>query len=177
MSRKRIAVYPGSFDPVTFGHMDIIRRAAGQFDEIVVGVLNNSAKSPLFSIHERVTLLEEALKDLPNVRVAAFEGLSVNFVHGCGASAIIRGLRATTDFEYELQLAQMNRVLSPDIDTVFFITNLQYAYLSSSVVKEVASYRGSVEKFVPPVVERALKMKFFPDEEPVEKGEEYEQQD
>ena len=156
----RRAVYPGSFDPVTNGHIDIIRRAANQFDEIIVGVLDNSAKSPLFSSIERVNILKEVLKDMPSVRVESFGGLSVNFVRACGATAIIRGLRATTDFEYELQMAQMNRVLDDGIDTVFFITNLQYAYLSSSIVKEVVRHGGDISKLVPPQVERALIKKY-----------------
>ena len=156
----RVAVYPGSFDPVTYGHEDIIRRAARQFDKIVVAVLQNAAKTPLFSTEERVTLLNEVLSDMPNVDVQAYEGLSVNFVRACGAQAIIRGLRATTDFEYELQMAQMNHVLDEEIDSVFFITNLQYAYLSSSVVKEVAALGGDISKFVSPCVRRALEDKY-----------------
>ena len=157
---KRIAVYPGSFDPVTNGHMDIIKRAAKQFDELVVGVLMNSSKTPLFSIDERVKILNEVVKDIPNVYVKPFQGLSINFVKECNAQTIIRGLRATTDFEYELQMAQTNRILDYEVDTMCFITNLRYAYLSSSIVKEVAMFGGDVSSFVSPYVEQELKKKF-----------------
>ena len=156
----RIAVYPGSFDPVTNGHYDIIKRASKQFDVLVVGVLDNSAKTPLFSIEERVNILKEVVKDLDNVKVEAFSGLSVDFVRRSGAQTIIRGLRAVTDFEYELQMAQTNRVLCRDVDTMCFITNLKYAYISSSVVKEVALYGGDISPFVSPYVEEKLKEKF-----------------
>ena len=138
----RRAVYPGSFDPVTFGHLDIIRRSATLVDELVVGVLNNSSKTPLFSVEERVNILLEATKDIPNVRVESFSG----------ARFIVRGLRAITDFDYELQLAQTNRIMNAEVDTLFLATSLEYAYLSSSTVKEVASYGGDVSKFVPPFV-------------------------
>ena len=158
MSRK--AVYPGTFDPVTNGHIDIIDRASKQFDEVIIGVLRNSSKNPLFSEEERVKLLADAVAAYPNVTVKSFDGLSVNFVKECGAGAIIRGLRATTDFEYELQMAQMNRVLDSGIDTMFFITNLRYAYLSSSIVKEVAMHGGDISKLVMPHVEEALRRKF-----------------
>ena len=116
----RRAVYPGSFDPVTYGHLDIITRASEQFDELIVGVLRNSSKTPLFSVNERVKILKEVTKKLGNVRIESFEGLSVNFVRDCGAKVIVRGLRAITDFEYELQMAQTNRIMAPDIDTMFF---------------------------------------------------------
>ena len=121
------AIYPGSFDPATYGHLDIIKRAAELFDEVIVAVLNNSAKSPLFSVAERVNILEYITKDIPNVKVQSFDGLSVNFARSCEAKVIIRGLRAITDFEYELQMAQTNRVLAMDIDTMFLTTSLQYA--------------------------------------------------
>ena len=148
----RRAVYPGSFDPVTYGHLDIITRASEQFDELIVGVLRNSSKTPLFSVNERVKILKEVTKKLGNVRIESFEGLSVNFVRDCGAKVIVRGLRAITDFEYELQMAQTNRIMAPDIDTMFFVTGLEYAYLSSTTVKEVASFGGDLERFVPPYV-------------------------
>lgn len=148
----RKAVYPGSFDPVTFGHLDIIRRSADLVDELIVGVLNNSAKTPLFSVEERVKLLMDVTKDISNVRIRAFSGLSVNFAKEMGAEFIVRGLRAITDFEYELQMAQTNRIMNPEIDTVFLTTSLQYAYLSSTTVKEVASYGGDISKFVPATV-------------------------
>ena len=143
------AVYPGSFDPVTNGHLDVISRGAELFDKVIVGVLHNSTKSPLFSVEERVRILNEAIKDLPNVEIVAFSGLSVDFARQCKAKVIIRGLRAITDFEYELQMAQTNRVLAPDVDTMFLTTSLEYAYLSSTTVKEVAAFGGDISKFVP----------------------------
>lgn len=148
------AIYPGSFDPVTNGHIDIIERAADIFDELIVAVLNNKAKTPLFSVDERVNILHEVLKDLPNVTILSYEGLLVDFAIANDAGVIVRGLRAVTDFEYELQLAQTNSVLNGGVDTVFLTTSLKYAYLSSSTVKEVASYGGDISKFVPPYVEK-----------------------
>ena len=121
------AIYPGSFDPVTFGHLDVIRRASELFDEVIVGVLHNSQKSPLFSVEERVNILKEVTADIPNVKIETFSGLSVNFARNCDAKVIIRGLRAITDFEYELQMAQTNRVLAKDVDTMFLTTSLEYA--------------------------------------------------
>ncbi len=155
----RKAVYPGTFDPCTYGHLDIIRRAAKQFDTVVVGVLRNSAKTPLFSTEERVNILKVVTEDIPNVEIRSFDGLSVNFVKECGAQVIIRGLRAITDFEYELQMAQTNRVMAPDIDTMFLITSLEYAYLSSTTVREVAAYGEDVEKFVPQYAAKLMKEK------------------
>ena len=152
----RRAVYPGSFDPVTLGHIDIRERAAEIVDELIVGVLVNKGKNPLFSVQERVNILCEVLKDMPSVSVRAFDGLTVDFAKECGAKAMIRGLRATTDFVYEMQIAHTNHELDAEVDTVFFITNLKYAYLSSSIVKEIAMYGGDISKFVPPFVERAL---------------------
>ncbi|MBQ6376353.1 MAG: pantetheine-phosphate adenylyltransferase [Lachnospiraceae bacterium] len=146
----RRAVYPGTFDPCTNGHLDIIRRASVLFDEVIVGVLRNSTKTPLFSVTERVNILKEVTAEIPGVRILSFEGLSVDFVRSCEAQVIIRGLRAITDFEYELQMAQTNRVLAPDIDTMFLTTSLEYAYLSSTIVKEIASYGEDVGRFVPP---------------------------
>ena len=154
-----IAVYPGSFDPATYGHLDIIKRASVSFDKVIVGVLHNSAKSPLFSVEERVNILEKATKDIPNVEIKAFEGLSVNFARENHAQVIVRGLRAVTDFEFELQMAQTNRVLAPDIDTVFLTTSLEYAYLSSTILKEVASYGGDLGRFAPPEITDAVKIK------------------
>ena len=154
-----IAVYPGSFDPATYGHLDVIRRASVSFDKVIVGVLHNSAKSPLFSVEERVNILEKATKDVPNVEIKAFEGLSVNFARENHAQVIVRGLRAVTDFEFELQMAQTNRVLAPDIDTVFLTTSLEYAYLSSTILKEVASYGGDLGRFAPPEITDAVKIK------------------
>ena len=152
----KIAVYPGSFDPATYGHLDVIKRAAVSFDKVIVGVLHNSAKSPLFSARERVNILEKAVQDIPNVEVKAFEGLSVNFARENHAQVIIRGLRAVTDFEYELQWAQANRAVRPHLDTLFLVTNVEYSYLSSSAVRELARYHGDVSLFVPPYVEQKL---------------------
>lgn len=153
------AVYPGSFDPVTFGHLDVIQRASSSFEHVIVGVLNNSAKSPLFSVEERVKMLEGVTKSLPNVKVVSFSGLSVNFAREYNAAVILRGLRAITDFEYELQMAQTNRVLAHDVDTVFMTTSLEYAYLSSTTVKEVALFGGDISKFVPAQVAEAIHAK------------------
>ena len=143
------AIYPGSFDPITFGHLDIIKRSAKIVDELVVGVLNNSAKNSLFSLEERVSMIKEMTKDLPNVRVESFGGLLVDYMNEIGATIIIRGLRAVTDFEYELQIAQSNHVQNEEIETIFLTTNLKYSYLSSTIVKEFASYGGDISKFVP----------------------------
>lgn len=153
------AVYPGSFDPVTLGHLDIICRSAKLVDELIVGVLQNNKKNPLFSIEERVKILKEVTKDIGNVRVESFSGLSIDFVKKCEAQFIVRGLRAITDFEYELQMAQTNRILSPGVDTIFLTTNLEYAYLSSSTVKEVAYYGGDISKFVPAEVVAEIQQK------------------
>lgn len=143
------AVYPGSFDPVTFGHVDIIERSAKMSDYLIIGVLNNISKTPLFSVEERVNMLKSLTKDIPNVEVKSFGGLLIDFVRENQADAVIRGLRAVTDFEYELQIAQTNRVIAPEVDTVFLTTNLKYSYLSSSIVKEIAAYGGDISAFVP----------------------------
>ncbi len=147
------AVYPGSFDPVTFGHLDIIRRAAEMFDELTVSVLNNKEKTPLFSVEERVKILEEATKDIPNVYVDSFSGLLINYAAEKNIRVAVRGLRAITDFEYELQISQTNRKLSHGrLDTIFLTTSLEYAYLSSSSVKEIASFGGDISECVPDFV-------------------------
>lgn len=156
----KIAVYPGSFDPATYGHLDVIKRASVSFDKVIVGVLNNSSKSPLFSVEERVNILKAATRDIPNVEVKAFEGLSVNFARENHAQVIVRGLRAVTDFEYELQMAQTNRVLAPDVDTVFLTTSLEYAYLSSTIMKEVARFDGDLSEFAPKEITDAVVEKF-----------------
>ncbi len=156
---SRIAIYPGSFDPVTFGHLDIMQRASQTVDELVVAVLENHAKIALFSVEERVKMLKIITKDYPNVRVESFHGLLVDFAREQGAGFIIRGLRAITDFDYELQMAQTNRIMAPGVDTIFFATNLEYAYLSSTTVREVASYGGDITKFVPESVARAVEEK------------------
>ena len=155
------AVYPGSFDPATNGHLDVIERASKLFDQVIVGVLHNSAKSPLFSVEERVNILKEATRRLDNVEIVSFSGLTIEFARECGAKVIIRGLRAITDFEYELQMAQTNRVLAPDIDTMFLTTNLEYAYLSSTTVKEVAVFGGDISKFVPDFVKEKVYQKLI----------------
>ena len=156
----RRAVYPGSFDPVTFGHLDIITRAAQSVDELIIGVLENRAKIALFSVEERVNMLKIITKDIPNVKVESFHGLSVDFVREQEAGFIVRGLRAITDFDYELQMAQTNRIMAPKVDTIFFATNLEFAYLSSTTVKEVASYGGDITKFVPEIVAEAVIAKY-----------------
>ena len=143
------AVYPGSFDPITFGHLDIIERSAKMVDELVIAVLRNSAKNSLFSLEERVNMIKEVTKNIPNVRVETFDGLLVDYMRQIDANIIVRGLRAVTDFEYELQIAQMNHVLNGDAETIFLITNLRYSYLSSSLVREIASYGGDITKLVP----------------------------
>lgn len=155
------AIYPGSFDPVTYGHLDIIHRASDIFEELTVSVLNNARKTPLFSVEERVTILKEATKDLPNVKVESFSGLLVDYAQSRNVHVIIRGLRAITDFEYELQNAQTNAILSNGaIDTVFLTTKLEYAYLSSSTVKEIASFQGDISKSVPDFVAERVYEKF-----------------
>ena len=153
------AVYPGSFDPVTLGHMDIIERTSKMFDKVIIGVLNNNVKTPLFSVKERVNMLKEVTAHLPNVEVQSFEGLLVDFLRRNDAQVIVRGLRAVTDFEYELQMAQTNRVMAPEIDTIFLTTNLKYSYLSSSIVKEIAFYDGQISQFLAPEVEERVRAK------------------
>lgn len=146
------AIYPGSFDPVTYGHIDIIERAARISDELIVGVLQNKAKTPLFSVEERVTMLGEVTKKLKNVKIVPFEGLLIDFAKQMDAQVIVRGLRAITDFEYELQMSQTNRKLNSDVETLFLTTSLDYSYLSSTTVKEVASFGGDITQFVPEFV-------------------------
>ena len=153
------AIYPGSFDPVTYGHYDIICRSCKIVDELIVGVLNNKAKMPLFSVEERVKMLEEVTKDLPNVRIVPFDGLLVDFADRIEADVVIRGLRAITDFEYELQMSQTNHKLSPNIETMFLTTSIEYSYLSSTTVREIADFGGDVSQFVPEAVVRALENK------------------
>ncbi|MFV0364011.1 MAG: pantetheine-phosphate adenylyltransferase [Suipraeoptans sp.] len=153
------AIYPGSFDPVTFGHIDIIERAAKRVDELIVGILNNNAKIPLFSADERVRMLKEVTKDMPNVRVMTFQGLLVDFAKKENAEIIIRGLRAITDFEHELQMTQANHKMYSKMDTVFFATSVEYSYLSSTTVKEIAAFGGDIAQFVPPFVSDAIREK------------------
>lgn len=155
------AIYSGSFDPMTYGHLDIIRRASEVFDELIVSVLNNKTKTPLFSVSERVKILEEATKDMPNVKVDSFSGLLIDYAREKDVHVIVRGLRAITDFEYELQIAQTNRILSGgEVDTVFFNTSLEYSYLSSSSVKEIASFGGDISQCVPDFVAKQTYEKF-----------------
>mgnify|MGYP002554453741 CR=1 FL=1 len=157
----KVAIYPGSFDPVTFGHLDVIRRAASMFDELTVSVLNNTQKTPLFSVEERVKILEKATKDLPNVKVDSFSGLLIDYAKRKDVHVAIRGLRAITDFEYELQIAQTNSKLSNgELDTMFLTTRLEYAYLSSSSVKEIAQFHGDVSQCVPDFVAELLYEKY-----------------
>lgn len=155
------AVYPGSFDPVTFGHLDIIKRASDVFDELIVSVLNNTEKTPLFSVEERVKILKEATKDYPNVQVDSFSGLLIDYAAKNDLHIAVRGLRAITDFEYELQIAQINRKFSHGtLDTVFLTTSLEYAYLSSSSVKEIASFGGDISECVPDFVAKLIYEKY-----------------
>ena len=155
------AVYPGSFDPVTYGHLDIIRRSAEIFDELTVSVLDNRMKTPLFSVEERVKMLEEATKEYSNVKVDSFSGLLVDYTRKNNIYVSIRGLRAITDFEYELQIAQTNRILSDGhLDTMFLTTSLEYAYLSSSTVKEIAMFKGDISKCVPDFVRDMMYEKY-----------------
>ena len=143
------AIYPGSFDPVTYGHMDIIKRASAITDELIVGVLNNNAKMPLFSVEERVKMLKEVASSLTNVEIVPFDGLLVDFARQMNAAFIVRGLRAITDFEYELQMSQTNHKLEPKVETIFLTTNIEYSYLSSSTLKEIAAFGGDISLFVP----------------------------
>ena len=154
-------IYPGSFDPVTFGHLDVIERSSRLVDELIVGVLKNKAKSPLFSVEERVKMLEEVTKELPKVKVVPFEGLLVEFAREMDANMVVRGLRAITDFEYELQMSQTNHKLEPEIETVFLTTSLEYSYLSSTTVKEVAAFGGDISQFVPETVAGRIREKMI----------------
>lgn len=155
------AIYPGSFDPVTYGHIDIIQRAAKMFDKITVCILDNKAKSSLFSVEERVKMLKLVTKDIPNVEIDTNDGLLIDYAESIDCHVSIRGLRAVTDFEYEMQIAQTNRLLSRgSLDTIFLMTRLQYAYLSSSSVREIASFGGDISPCVPPEIEAIIKEKY-----------------
>ena len=154
------AVYPGSFDPVTYGHLDIIKRASKVVDEVIVAILKNNSKNPLFTLEERVRMLEDTTKEFPNVKIQTFDGLTVDFARSVEAKVMIRGLRAVSDFESEMQIAQTNHSLDPDIDTMFFTTSLEYAFLSSTIVREVASDGSDVSNMVPEAVEKMLRKKY-----------------
>lgn len=153
-------VYPGSFDPITNGHLNIIKRASNVFNEIIVSVFENPAKEPLFTMDKRVELLQKSTEDIEGVKVDSFSGLTMDYVKSKNASAILRGLRAVSDFEGEFQMASMNRELNGDIETVFFMTDAKYAFLSSSVIREVAQFNGDVSNLVPECVAEALKEKY-----------------
>ena len=155
----RIAIVPGSFDPITSGHLDVIRRVSDLFDQIVVGVAVNVAKTPMFSLDERVALVRAAVSGLENVKVEAFDSLTVEFAVAKDAHAVVRGLRAVSDFEHEFQMAQLNRELNASVETIFVMASPEYAYLSSSAVREIAEYGGVIKTLVPPVVEAALQKK------------------
>lgn len=154
-------VVPGSFDPLTNGHLDIIKRSAAVFEDVIVVIANNSTKKSLFTIEERKQLIQDVTSDILNVRVLTSNGLLIDFAKSVGAAAIVRGLRAVSDFEYEMQITSMNRVLDSSIETFFIMTNNQYSFLSSSIVKEVAKYGGEISELVPKQVEIALKEKFM----------------
>ncbi|MCK0470642.1 pantetheine-phosphate adenylyltransferase [Halalkalibacter sp. APA_J-10(15)] len=155
-----IAVCPGSFDPITYGHIDIITRGSHVFDEVIIAVLHNRNKKPTFTMEERIKLIKEVTAHIPQVRVDTFDGLLIDYMKEKKARTIIRGLRAVSDFEYEMQVASINKKLGPEIETFFMMTNHQYSYLSSSIVKEVAKYDGDVSGLVPDIVENALRRKF-----------------
>lgn len=156
----KIAVVPGSFDPITNGHLDIIKRAADIFDIVYVAVMNNSSKKPLFDVHERMDLIEKVTDNMQNVKVDASSGLLINYAKSKNANAVVRGLRAISDFEYEMQITSMNRFLDEQIETFFIMTKNKYSFLSSSIVKEVSQYGGDIHGLVPDIVEKALKEKF-----------------
>lgn len=160
MIKGKKAICPGSFDPITNGHIDIIERGAKVFDEVVVAVFNNQSKAPLFSVEERLHLIKESTKHIPNVSCDVSQGLLIEYAIKNDVDVILRGLRAVSDFEYEMQITSMNRKLSDEVETFFMMTNNQYSFLSSSIVKEVAKYQSDVSDLVPPIVNEALKQKF-----------------
>lgn len=157
---KRIAIYPGSFDPVTNGHIDLVKRGKTLFDEIIVAILHNPNKKGLFSLEERTHMLKESMKGINGIAFDTFGGLLVDYANNCGANAILRGMRAVSDFEYEFQLALMNRKLNRDIQTVFLMTGLRWIFTSSSIIKEAAQFGGDISDMVPPIVNKMLSEKF-----------------
>jgi len=154
------AIYPGSFDPITYGHLDLIQRSAQIFDHVIIGVLVNHAKTPLFTMEERIDMIKRAVSHLDNVEVCTFDGLLVDFAKEIKCNIIVRGLRAVTDYEYEIQMSQTNRLMAPEVNTVFVTTDMKYGYLSSSTVREVAYFGGDLSHFVPDFIEKALKDKY-----------------
>ncbi len=156
---ERIAIYPGSFDPVTNGHLDILERGLKLFDKIIIAILTNPKKTFLFNLKERIEMLEDSLREFSGVEIDTFDGLTVEFAAQCNAQAILRGLRAMSDYEYEFQMALMNRRLNREIQTVFLMTGLRWIYTSSSIIKEAAQFGGNIEGMVPPLVEKKIKEK------------------
>ncbi|MCX7714472.1 MAG: pantetheine-phosphate adenylyltransferase [Clostridia bacterium] len=156
----RIAVYPGSFDPITNGHLDIITRASRIYDKVIVGVLNNSAKNPVFSAQERADMIRLATTEINNVETDIFSGLLVDFAKNSGATVIIKGLRTVSDFEYEFQMALLNKALNPEYETVFLMTDTKFSYISSSMVKEVAKYNGELDGLVPACIKQIIRKRF-----------------
>ena len=157
----KVGIYAGSFDPITLGHLDIIKRASRITKKLIIAVLNNNAKKPAFSVEERLELIRKVTRDIPNVEVMSFSGLTVDFAREQNANVLVRGLRAVTDFEYELQIAQLNHKLNPEVDTIFLTTSVEYSYLSSSIVKEIASYGGDISQCVPSEVVEAVDQKLY----------------
>lgn len=156
----RSVVYPGTFDPITNGHVDLVERACKLFDKVIIGIARSERKGPLFTVDERIDLAQQSLSHLGNVEILGFDYLLINFVRDCQADAVIRGLRAVSDFEYEFQLANMNRALASEVESIFLTPSEQHSYISSSLVREIASLDGDITPFVPPVVADALRTKF-----------------
>ena len=156
MKQTKIALYPGTFDPITNGHVDIIKRACNLFDDVVVAVADSRDKRPMFSLDERITMVREAVKELPGVRVVGFDNLTVDLAHSINAEILIRGLRAVSDFEYELQLGYLNNSLDPSIETVYLMPNLKHAFISSSIVRNLLKFNGKTDHLLPPEVQKII---------------------